>query len=160
MIAMMAKSAGMPSIALDTPANRRVAVEEMCAILCRRDQDAQAVIAKYDGLKRKYESSKAQLRRFKAQCGRLNLEIERNRRMLAGHMNEIHTREQTMIDQKLNRLEELVSFQIDEQQKLAAERHPPRVRTPRSGFADREPLRPRPAPFAGEDARRRRSPRK
>jgi hypothetical protein len=164
MIAMMAKPIGMPSIPLDTPANKRVAMEEMCAILCRHDRDAQAVIAKYDGIKRKYESSKAKLRRLKAQCRRLNLEIERNRQMLADHMDKIHTREQTMIDEKLARLEEMVSFQIEEQQKLVAERQTPRARTGRSGFAEREPLKPKPAPRTDEDTRTRdggrKSPRK
>jgi hypothetical protein len=159
MIAMMAKSVGMPDIPLDSPANKRVAMEEMCDLLCRHDQDAQAVIAKYDSLKRKYENSKAKLRRFKTECGRLNLEIKRNRQMLADHMNEIHTREQTMIDEKLARLEGMVSFQIDEQQKLAAEWQPPRARTGRGGFTDRESVRQKSAALSGEDARRRRSPR-
>jgi hypothetical protein len=164
MIAMMGKSIGMPRIPLDTPANKRVAMEEMCVILSKNDQDAQTVIARYGGLKGKYERSKAKLRRLKAQCRRLNLEIERNRQMLADHMNEIHTREQTVIDEKLARLEEMVSFQIEEQQKLVGERHNPRVRTGRGGFAEREPLRPRPAPVTDDDTWtrdiRRRSPRK
>jgi hypothetical protein len=118
---MMAKSVGMPKIPIDTPANRRLAMEEMCAILCRKDEDARAIIARYEELKAKYRKSKRRLSELRLRCVDLSDEIDRNRQKLAEHMSGLHRQEQSAIDEKLGRLEEMIGFQIEEQKRLIAD---------------------------------------
>jgi chromosome segregation ATPase len=136
-MAMMARSVGMPKIPVDTPANRRLAMEEMCSILCRHDEDAQAALAKYDDLKAKYRRSKKKVSEMRARCSELSDEIDRNRKRLADHMDAIHRQEQTVIDEKLARLEEMVSSQIEAQKRLISTRGTSAAR--RSQSAAREP---------------------
>jgi septal ring factor EnvC (AmiA/AmiB activator) len=149
----------MPTAPASTPAARRLVMEEMCGILCRHDQDAQAVLKKYDVLNAKYRKAKQKLSDLRSHCAELTDEIDRSRQKLADHMNAVRHQEQTGIDEKLSRLEEMVGSQIEEQKRLIAEQNRAYISysaARRSRFAPREPMPPRPP--AGDDRALRRSP--
>jgi hypothetical protein len=120
MVAMMAPCVGIPKIPVDTPANRRLALEELSAILCRRDEDAQAVMQKYAHLKGKYRRTKAKLGRVHAHCEALGSEIERTRQRLAGYAARAHRHSHSAIDARLGRLEEMLEVQIEAHERLLA----------------------------------------
>jgi septal ring factor EnvC (AmiA/AmiB activator) len=157
MLSMIARSVGAPQIETDTPGNRRIALEEMCGLLCRHDTDAQAVLEKFDDLRDKYRESKRELRELRASCAELTHAIHRSRRQLAEHMEAMQRQEHSEIDEKLARLEEMVSSQIEEQKVLMAERNRTKFKSAktRSDSVTREPLPPRPPPVTTEAVKRR-----
>jgi serine phosphatase RsbU (regulator of sigma subunit) len=141
MFAMMARSVRVSKVPAKTPASRRVLMEEMCAILCRHDQDAQAILKKYDILNAKYRKGKQKLREFRFHSAELTHEIERNRQKLADHMHAIRHQEQTEIDDRLARLEEMVGSQIEGHKRLISEQSCASASFPsarRTRFAARE----------------------
>jgi predicted nucleic acid-binding Zn-ribbon protein len=136
-IDLMAESLGSANIPGEAPATKRVAMEEMCAILCRHDKDAQAVVAKYDALKDKHRRLNGKVKRLSGQCSGLRSEIDANRQTLADQMDAVRAEGGTTMDRRLNRLEEMVKVQIEDQQTLVAGT----PKSTRSCF-ERKPIRP------------------
>jgi Skp family chaperone for outer membrane proteins len=121
-MAMMERVVGFPQITVDTPATRRLAMEEMCVILCRHEQESRAISRKYEDLQSKYEQSNSTLADMQTRCSELNEELLRDRQMLTEHRNAAQRQGKTMIAEKLAHLEEMLQSQIIEHERLVSKR--------------------------------------
>ena len=130
---MLCERLGNPSVPLDTAANRRYALEDLCAKICERDYDYEALKAKYEALQAKHKKCKKKLVRLGRVCDELNGEIKHNRDVMEAHMVEVRSREQSLMERKLEHLEDLLERQIEEQRQLLQERNAPSPRAKKPG---------------------------
>jgi hypothetical protein len=118
LIDLLSNHVDAPAVSVDTPTKKRIVLESMCTQLCRRDQENAARAAKHDRLQHKYEQSQLKLKHLGQKCTTLTEDIERSRAELEENLKSVRTREQAAIDEKLSHLEELLSQQMEEQQRI------------------------------------------
>ena len=135
---MLCEQFGNPSVPLDSAANKRYALEDFCARICERERNYEALKAKYEALQIKHKKCKRRLVRLGQVCDQLNGEIKHNKDVLEAHMVEVKTREQSLMERKLEHLEKMLEQQIEEQRQLLQERNHPAPRTKK--FAERSKL--------------------
>lgn len=94
---------------------KMAAIETLCVTLCKIVQNPKQTPT-YQELETKYTKCKNQMKHMRKRCKQLHCEIQKNQQMLCQHMNSIHKKEETAVEQHLKKLEMMISEQYNTQQ--------------------------------------------